>query len=60
MNIIEIKARLYDLQYHNCIGQIILNPDGKYHPEASQPCITCSEILKLRHELYKLERGVNL
>jgi len=42
----EIKAKLYDLQHHNCNGGLTIHPDGKIDPD-DKPCDYCARILYL-------------
>ena len=46
----EIKAELYDLQYHNCDGRLTIRPDGKRDSE-DRSCSGCARTLKLQHLL---------
>ena len=44
MTIVEIKAELYDLRYHNCNGVLSIHADGRHD---YKPCDGCSRIIKL-------------
>lgn len=50
MTITEIKARLFELQYHVCNGSLAINPDGSWNP-ANRPCSGCDEYLRLTNLL---------
>ena len=55
---IEIKAELYDLQYHTCNGALsfrkglsgLMEPD----PDKSKNCWGCSRILELQNQLVEI------
>lgn len=55
-NIAEIKAKLYDLQYHNCDGRVSVPRDPGDHG-----CSLCQRVLELRAELNaKLDQFIEL
>jgi len=54
--ITKIKAELYDLQIHNCNGQLTICPDGKRHPN-DKPCTFCTRILVLHSKLRELQES---
>jgi hypothetical protein len=47
MNEAEIKAAMYDLQYHNCNGRLTLRADGTRDPN-DRPCSACQRITELQ------------
>ena len=61
----EIKAQLYDLQYHNCNGFTVISThegersltisDGFPAVHGYKDCDFCSEIMKLKNELATLD-----
>jgi len=51
---IEIKARLYDIQYHKCNGVLTLDTFDKWKIKTNKECEYCAEILQLKNKLSQL------
>ena len=56
MTEVEIKAELYDLQYHNCNDEASLDQDGNWD---TKPCTRYNRILELQSMLRKIYNDKN-
>lgn len=53
----SIKARMFDIRYHNCLGSLTLSPNSEENKYI--PCGLCDEYLKLNNKLHNIYKETN-